>query len=115
MKKSNALMSILLIGFMIFCACSQKNVEGVVISVPMSLSLNELMSGNVDNMTFTGDVVEVRLNDGKEVQALATQEQMEQAFEGKTRATLEKLKDEAHEGIEWKVISLEDDKEKSEK
>lgn len=114
MKKKNAIMSILFIGLMIFCGCTQKNVKGVVISVPMSLSLNELMSGNVDNMTFTGDVVKVRLGSGEEVDAIATREQMEQAFKGKTKATLAKAKDKAHEGIEWKVISLEDDKEKHE-
>jgi len=37
------------------------------------------MSGNVSDMTFTGDVIKVRLNDGQEVEALVTHEQMEQA------------------------------------
>jgi len=100
-------MNILFIGLIILCGCTKKNVEGVVISVPASISLEDLTSGEISNMTFTGDVVKVRLNDGKEVEALATYEQMEQAFEGKNKATLEKIKDEAHEGIEWKVIKLE--------
>jgi hypothetical protein len=114
MKKGNIIRNILFIGLIILCGCTQKNVKGVVISVPMSLSLNELMSGNVDNMTFTGDVVKVRLSSGEEVDAIATREQMEQAFKGKTKATLAKAKDKAHEGIEWEVVKLEENPEKQE-
>lgn len=114
MKKCNLLIIILFIGFMIFCSCSQKNVEGTVISIPMSVSFDELTSGSFSNMTFTGNVVKVKLDDGKEVEALATHEQMEQAFEGKKKATLEKSKDEAHEGIKWKIIKLEENQEKQE-
>lgn len=102
------------IGLMILCGCTQKNVEGVVISVPMSMSLNELTSGNVTNMTFTGEVVRVKLENGEEVDALATHEQMEQAFNGKTKATLEKAKDEARKEIEWRVIKLEEKPENKE-
>lgn len=39
-----------------------------------------MMSGEVSNMTFTGDLVTVKLESGEEVQALATHEQMEQGF-----------------------------------
>jgi len=114
MKRRNVIMSVLFIGLIALSGCTQKNVEGVVISVPASLSLNELMSGNVSDMTFTGDVVKVRLNDGQEVEALATHEQMEQAFKGKNKVTLEKIKDEEHEGVEWKVIKLEENQEQQE-
>jgi len=109
--KNRIIVPILLIGLISFFSCTQKNVEGVVISVPMSLSLNELMSGEVSNMTFTGDAVTVRLNDGEEVEALATNEQMEQAFEGKNIATLEKIKDPEHEGVNWKIVKLEENTE----
>jgi hypothetical protein len=112
MKKCIVLFCIMAVGFLIISGCAQKNVEGVVISVPMSMSLNEMMSGNVENMTFTGDVVRVKLENGEEVDALATHEQMEQAFNGKTKATLEKAKDEAREDIEWKIIKLEEKPEK---
>jgi len=112
MKKSITVICMASIGLMILCGCTQKNVEGVVISVPMSMSFNEMMSGNVENMTFTGDVVRVKLENGEEVDALATHEQMEQAFNGNTKATLEKAKDEAREDIEWRVIKLEEKPEK---
>jgi hypothetical protein len=108
MKKIFTAICIASIGLIILTGCAQKNVEGVVVSVPMSMSFNELTSGNVDNITFTGDVVKVRLGNGEEVDALATHEQMEQAFNGKTKATLVKSKDKAHEGIEWKVINLDE-------
>jgi len=39
---------------------------------------------------------------------------MEQAFKGKNKATLEKIKDEEHEGVEWKVIKLEENQEQQE-
>jgi hypothetical protein len=111
MKKSYFIVILSCIGLIFSCGCTQKNVEGVVISIPMSVSFNELVSGELSNMTFTGDVVKVRLEDGEEVDALATHEQMEQAFEGKNKATLEKIKDDAHEGIGWKVVRLEEGKE----
>ena len=114
MKKSYVIMSVLFIGLIIVACCTKKNVEGVVISVPMSVSFNELMSGNVSNMIFTGDVVTVRLHDGEEVEALATNEQMEQAFKGKNKATLEKIKDPEHEGVNWKIIKLEENTEQKE-
>lgn len=108
MKRINILLSVLFIGFVALSGCTQKTAEGVVTSVPMSVSLNELMSGDVSDMTFTGDVIKVRLESGEEVEALATPEQMKQAFEGMNKATLEKIKDEEHEGVEWKVIKLEE-------
>ena len=108
MKAKNFILNLLLIGLLALFACNQKNVEGTVISVPMSMSLNELMSGEVSEITFTGDLVTVRLNNGEEVQAVATHEQMEQAFKGVNKATLEKIKDEEHEGVEWIVINLEE-------
>jgi hypothetical protein len=112
MKKSVTAICIVSIGLMILVGCAQKNVEGVVISVPMSMSFNEMMSGNVENMTFSGDVIRVKLENGEEIDALATHEQMEQAFNGKTKATLAKAKDKEHEDIEWKVISLEENTKK---
>lgn len=112
MKKSITAICVASIGLIILCGCAQKNVEGVVISVPMSMSFNELTSGNVTNMTFTGDVVRVKLENGEEVDALATHDQMEQAFNGKTKATLEKANDEAREDIIWRVIKLEENAEK---
>lgn len=108
MKNNYIPLSLLLIGLLAIAGCTQKNIEGTVISVPMSMSFNELMSGEVSNMTFTGDLVTVRLESGEEVPALATHEQMEEAFEGKTRARLEKLKDTEHEGVSWKIVALED-------
>ena len=114
MKKGNIIMNILFIGLIILCGCTKKNVEGVVISVPASMSFEDLTAGKISDMTFTGDVVKVRLNNGEEVDALATREQMEQAFEGKNKATLEKTKDEAYEGIEWKIVKLEENQEQQE-
>lgn len=113
MKKSITVICMASIVLMILCGCTQKNVEGVVISVPMSMPFNELTSGNVTNMTFTGDVVRVELENGKEVDALATHEQMEQAFNGKTKATLEKAKDEVRENIDWRIIKLEENADKN--
>ena len=81
----------------------------------MSMSFNELMSGEVSNMAFTGDLVTVRLESGVEVQALATHEQMEQAFKGKNHATMEDLKDPEHEGVNWKIIKLEESMKEEEK
>jgi len=114
MKKAIAVICLASVGLIFTSGCTQKNVEGVVISVPMSLSLNELMSGNVENITFTGDVVKVRLDSGEEVDAIATHEQMQQVFEGKKKATLARAKDEAHEGVEWKVINLDENTENKE-
>lgn len=114
MKKTIAVICLASIGLLFMSGCTQKNVEGIVISVPMSLSLNELMSGNVDNITFTGDVVKVRLDSGDEVDAIATHEQMQQAFEGKTKVTLARTKDDAYEGVEWKVVNLDENKEDKE-
>ncbi|MDT8402527.1 MAG: hypothetical protein RQ743_12600 [Bacteroidales bacterium] len=108
MKKSYILMIILFTGLLAIAGCAQKNVEGTVISVPMSMSFNEMMSGEVSNMTFTGDLVTVRLESGEEVKALATHEQMEEAFEGKTHASLENLKDPEHEGVNWKIVTLKE-------
>lgn len=108
MKKSYFIISIMLTLILAVTGCTQKNVRGTVISVPMSMSFNELVSGEVSNMTFTGDLVTVRLENGEEVQALATHDQMEQAFEGKNQATLEKVKDSGHEGVNLKIVALEE-------
>jgi hypothetical protein len=113
MKPDKAFVSLIVCIILIsFTGCVQKDVEGIVISVPMSMSLNEMMSGNLENMTFSGDVVRVKLENGEEIDALATHEQMKQAFNGKTKATLSKNKDKEHEDIEWKVISLEENTKK---
>ena len=111
MKRISIFLSLLFIGLIALSGCKQKSVEGTIISVPVTMSLNELMSGEVSNMTFSGDLVKVRLDTGEEVEALATHEQMEQAFKGKNKATLEKIKDEEHEGVGWIVINLEEPEE----
>ena len=112
MKKTVTAICILSIGLMILSGCAQKNAEGVIISVPMSMSLNEMMSGNFENMTFSGDVVRVRLENGEEVDALATHEQMAEAYGGKTKATLTREKDDEHEDVEWKIVKLDENPEK---
>ncbi len=62
------------------------------------------MSGTLSesNMTFGGKTVTVKLAGGKTVQAVATREQMREAFRGKTKAALEKQQDGT-----WKVTKLE--------
>ena len=47
--------------------------------------------------------MKVKLGNGDVVDALASEEQMSQAFSGKRKVTLEKS-----ENDEWKVISLEE-------
>jgi len=114
MKNTIILLSLFTICLISIAACTQKNVEGTVISVPMSMSFNEMMSGEVSDMTFTGDLVTVKLESEEEVKALATHEQMEQAFEGKNHATMENINDPEHEGVNWKIIGLEESTEKEE-
>jgi hypothetical protein len=108
MKSDKAFVSLIACIILISSAgCVQKDVEGIVISVPMSMPLNQ-MTGQFEEMTFSGNVVKVRLENGEEIDAIATDEQMEQAFNGKRKATLSKERDKAHEGVVWKVIRLDE-------
>lgn len=108
MKLYKAFVSLIVCIILIsFTGCAQKNVEGIVISVPMSMPLNQ-MTGQFEEMTFSGNVVKVRLESGEEIDAIASHEQMEQAFNGKRKATLSKERDKAHESVVWKVIRLDE-------
>lgn len=91
-----------------FTGCSSnKNMEGEVISVPAVISMDDFSKGAVNDVEFRGDYVKVKLENGDVVQAIATKEQMEQAFFGEmTKATLEK-----DEKDNWKIIKLEKAKE----
>lgn len=74
---------------------------GVVVSVPLVFSLEEAASGKIDNPKFGGTAVKVRLKNGKQIEATATEEQMRAVLGGKTNATLQKANNKG-----WKVVSL---------
>jgi len=83
-------------------ACAEKTVEGDVVSVPASIPLSALTSGKpISKINFTGKYMKVKLKNGDVVDALATEDQMSEAFSGKGKVTLEKS-----ENDEWMVISL---------
>jgi hypothetical protein len=86
------------------------NPKGIVVSVPITLSMQEAVSGQIDNLNFSGNTVKVKLNNGEKVEAIATEEQMEEAFNGKNIATLEKITDN-----QWKVLKLEENTGKNKK
>lgn len=84
------------------------NPTGVVISVPVSFSLSEAISGKVDQFNFTGNTITVKLSNGNEIEALATKEEMEEALKGKSIVTLKRSRDN-----QWEVLKLEGSKTKS--
>ena len=93
------LLALLLIGVY---GCAEKSAEGQVVSVPASIPLSAMTSNKpIGKINFTGKYIKVKLTNGEVVDALATEEQMSDAFSGKGKATLEKTKD-----GEWKVTSL---------
>jgi len=103
MKNTNFFKSIPLLLFISLISCTQKSMEGTIISLPAEIPFAELQDGGIlDNITFSGNIVMVELSNGKTVEAFATHEQMQLAFDGNNKATLEKDED----GM-WKVIQLE--------
>ena len=97
---------LVLVALVVVCAsgCSKNTAEGTVVGVRATVPMDQLMSGKVSEseMTFGGETVKVKLTDGKTVEAVATKEQMKEALEGKTKATLKKQDD-----GKWKVTKLE--------
>jgi len=77
--------------------------SGVVVSIPLSFSLEEAASGNIKNYTFSGTTVTIRLQNGSEIKAEATKTQMEAALQGKTNAKVQKVNNKG-----WKVIVLDE-------
>ncbi|MDQ7816040.1 MAG: hypothetical protein RDU14_03380 [Melioribacteraceae bacterium] len=91
----------------VFLNCTKKNLEGEVISVPATISFNDLSKGVINDVEFRGDVVKVKLENGDVVDAIATKKQMEQVlYDSMSKATLEK-----DDNDNWKVIKLEKPKE----
>jgi hypothetical protein len=91
----------------VFLNCTEKNLEGEVISVPATISFNDLSKGVINDVEFRGDVVKVKLENGDVVDAIATKKQMEQVlYDSMSKATLEK-----DDNDNWKVIKLEKPKE----
>lgn len=77
-------------------------VEGEIVSIPVSISLDDLASGEIKNLNFTGASMKVKLSYGEVVDVPATEDQMSEAFAGKRKATLQKSEDE-----EWVIVNLE--------
>jgi len=53
----------------------------------MVSSLKDIDDGVVDNLHFNGNTMEVRLNNGRTIKALATKEQIMDASQGKKNFT----------------------------
>ncbi len=56
----------------------------------MVSSLKDIDDGVVDNLHFNGNTMEVRLNNGRTIKALAIKEQIMDASQGKTKVLLGK-------------------------
>ena len=101
-------MNIVFIVLVSMIGCTKKNMEGTVLSLPVTFSLNDALDGTIDKTIFSGNIIEVELSDGEIIEAFATTEQMEEILKGKHHVTLEKTKDDTSDGAEWKVIKVEE-------
>jgi hypothetical protein len=73
---------------------------GVVISLPsLIMSAEDVVNGKINNLNFDGNTIKVKLRDGKIIEALATQEQMEEVVQGEKNVKLKKTDDN-----QWKVV-----------
>lgn len=101
--KEKAALCTVLTGACLLSGCGDKEpkvIEGRGVSVPAAMSLEDLMGGGeIKNLQFSGETMKVRLESGEEIEARATVKQMEQAFRGRNRVTLEKT-----ESGEWTVV-----------
>ena len=66
---------------------------------PMAISIDQAISGKVDHLGFAAPTVTVRLENGRIVEALASDTQMEQAMRQKVKVRLQRT----GEGT-WKLI-----------
>lgn len=104
MKRLVSLIIILFALLLGVSGCAEKTVEGIVVSVPASIPLTALTSGKpIGKINFTGQYMKVKLKNGDVVDALATEDQMSEAFSGKGKVTLKRS-----ENDEWMVMSLEE-------
>jgi hypothetical protein len=85
--------------------CNNKNAEGQIVKIaPMKLrpGVDTRYSIEITDVDFDGDTIAVKLGNGKLVDAIATKEQLWDAFvNDKNKASIEKSQG------KWRVIKME--------